>query len=119
MRLQGARSLGGTLAVSIVPRSARTKGKALERAAALLGCERAIFVGDEETDEEAFAVWSPDRLLAIKVGMTPDSRAHFGLKNQVEIDELLRELLAIRPMSDRSGQRDRRDARLARRRSRR
>jgi trehalose 6-phosphate phosphatase len=116
-RLQGARSLGGTLAVSIVPRDARTKGNALECAAGLLGCDTAIFVGDEQTDEEAFDVWPPDRLLAIKVGMTSRSRAPFGLKNQLEIDELLRELLAIRPAPRRSRERNRRDSHATRRRS--
>jgi trehalose 6-phosphate phosphatase len=115
-RLRGARSLEGTFAVSVVPRDARTKGNALERAAALLGCDTAIFVGDEETDEEAFGVWGPDRLLAIRVGMTSRSRAPFGLRTQVEIDDLLRELLAVRPASRRSRHRRRRDPRLTRRR---
>ena len=98
-RLAGARSLGGRMAFSIVPRGAPTKGAALTLAAARLRCDAAVYVGDDQTDEEAFGVWGTDRLLAIRVGMARRSHARFGLKNQAEIDDLLRVLAAMRSSS--------------------
>jgi trehalose 6-phosphate phosphatase len=99
--LRGARALGGKHAVSLVPRGAPNKGTALERARRLLACDTAIYVGDDETDEEAFAAASPDRLLAIRIGFRGGSKARYHLSNQQEIDALLEALLAYRP--DRRG----------------
>jgi trehalose 6-phosphate phosphatase len=95
--LRGARSLGGDHAVALVPRGAPTKGAALERVCRLFASDSAIYVGDDHTDEEAFSVWPADRLLAIRIGLHGRSRARYGLRNQREIDELLRVLLAMRP----------------------
>jgi len=96
-RLRGARSLGGKHAVSLVPSGAPTKGEALERARRLLACDTAIYVGDDQTDEDAFSAGRGDRLLAIRIGARRDSRAHYYLRSQREIDDLLRALLAFRP----------------------
>ncbi len=94
--LRGARSLGGDHAFTLVPRGAPTKGAALERACQLFVCENAIYIGDDRTDEDAFTVWSAERLLAIRVGMRARSGARYGLKHQGEIDDLLQALLAMR-----------------------
>ena len=96
--LRGARSIGGKHAISLVPRGAPTKGAALERARRLLGCDTAIYVGDDETDEDAFTAGRADRLLAIRVGMRQGSAARYRLRNQAEIDDLLAALLACRPL---------------------
>ena len=95
-RLRGARSLGGDHAFTLVPRGAPTKGAALERACQLFACESAIYIGDDRTDEEAFRVWTAERLLAIRVGMRARSGARYGLKHQAEIDDLLQALLGMR-----------------------
>ena len=91
-------SKGGKHAISLVPRSAPTKGVALERARRLLECDTAIYVGDDETDEDAFTAGHADRLLAIRIGVRRDSRAPYRLKNQAEIDDLLAALLGFRPL---------------------
>jgi trehalose 6-phosphate phosphatase len=96
-RVRGARILGGKAAVSLIPRGAPNKGVALERARRLLVCDSAMYVGDDDTDEDAFAQES-DRLLGIRVGLAPDSHARYGLKNQKEVDDLLKALLALRPL---------------------
>lgn len=96
--LRGARSLGGIHAVSLVPRGAPTKGVALERARRLLLCDTAIFVGDDQTDEDAFAAGNVDRLLAIRVGARRGSRARYRLRDQQEMDDFLRALIAFRPL---------------------
>ncbi|MEO8258356.1 MAG: trehalose-phosphatase [Acidobacteriota bacterium] len=93
--LRGARSIGGTHAISLVPRGAPTKGAALERARRLLECDTAIYVGDDE-GEDAFTAGRADRLLSIRVGMFRDSGARYRLRNQGEIDGLLTALLACR-----------------------
>ena len=96
--LRGARLIGGKHAISLVPRGAPTKGAALERARRLLACDTAIYIGDDDTDEDAFTAGRADRLLAIRVGLKQDSAARYRLKNQAEIDDLLAVLLACRPL---------------------
>jgi trehalose 6-phosphate phosphatase len=95
--LRGARVIGGNEAINVVPRGAPHKGEALERARRLLACEKAIYVGDDETDEDAFAAARPDRLLSVRIGTARHSRARFRLKDQRQIDRFLRTLLTLRP----------------------
>ena len=95
--LRGARRIGGRLVVNFVPKDAPNKGTALERARRLLGCDSALYVGDDETDEDVFGVLSRERLLSIRVGADEGSRATYCLRHQGEIDELLRRLAALRP----------------------
>jgi trehalose 6-phosphate phosphatase len=97
-RLRGARSLGGKDAISLVPVGAPTKGAALERARRLLACDTAVYVGDDQTDEDAFSAARPDRLLGIRIGALRGSRARYYLRRQTEIDSLLRALLVFRPL---------------------
>jgi trehalose 6-phosphate phosphatase len=96
-RLRGARVIGGNQAVNVVPRGAPDKGEALEKARNLLACETAIYVGDDETDEDAFVAARPERLLSVRIGLAGRSRAKYRLKDQRHIDRFLRALLALRP----------------------
>ena len=91
--------IGGTEAFNLVPRGAPHKGEALERARRLLACDKAIYVGDDETDEDAFAAARSDRLLSVRIGNVRRSRATYRLKDQRQIDRFLRTLLALRPPS--------------------
>lgn len=92
--LEGARIVGGKKVVNVVPENAPDKGTALLAACARLGCEQAVFVGDDDTDESAFSVGRPGQVFAIRVGESPDSLAPHYLRTQEEIDSLLRLLLA-------------------------
>jgi trehalose 6-phosphate phosphatase len=94
--LRGVRRLGGRLVVNLLPAGAPTKGIALERARRLLVCDAALYVGDDETDEDVFGVINSNRLLSIRVGADARSRAKYCLKHQGEIDRLLRRLAALR-----------------------
>jgi trehalose 6-phosphate phosphatase len=97
-RLRGARVFGGHEAVNLVPRGAPNKAVALERSRRLLVCDTAIYVGDDETDEDVFASARADRLLGIRIGSNAPSRAHYRLEDQREIDPFLQALLALRPL---------------------
>jgi trehalose 6-phosphate phosphatase len=98
-RLRGARVIGGSEAFNVVPRGAPHKGQALEHARRLLACDKAIYVGDDETDEDAFAAGRSDRLLSVRIGNARRSRAGYRLKDQLQIDRFLRTLLMLRPCS--------------------
>jgi trehalose 6-phosphate phosphatase len=99
--LKGARIMGGNEAVNIVPKGAPHKGIALERVRNLLVCDTVIYVGDDETDEDAFRAADPDRLLAVRIGAKRKSRARHWLKSQADMDEFLRVLLTLRPLRHR------------------
>ncbi|MBI3262231.1 MAG: trehalose-phosphatase [Acidobacteria bacterium] len=98
--LPDARALGGSQAVNLIPAGGPNKGVALERARRLFGCQTAIYIGDDDTDEDAFASGPPDRLLSIRVGATRFSRARYRLNNQGDIDRLLQILLTLRSSPD-------------------
>lgn len=95
--LHGARVMRAKEAVNLVPRGAPNKSAALDRARRLLVCDRAIYVGDDVTDEDVFFRAKPDRVLPIRVGFTRRSHARYGLRHQTEVDALLEALIALRP----------------------
>lgn len=97
--LEGARLIGGKQVVNIVLADAPDKGAALRRLRERLANPPTIFVGDDDTDEDAFGVRAPD-LLGIRVGPSEHSSAPYFLQDQSEIDELLRRLIeGVRPGS--------------------
>lgn len=95
--LGGARLVRGKQVVNLIPAGAPDKGAALEEARVRYGCDTALYVGDDETDEDVFALARPGRLLAIRVGRTARSLAPYYLRNQAEIDRLLRLLVELAP----------------------
>lgn len=97
--LPDVRALGGVQAVSLIPRGGPDKGVALQQARRMFACQTAIYVGDDETDEDAFASAPPGQLLSIRVGAAGASRARYRIRSQSDIDRLLRVLLALRAPS--------------------
>jgi trehalose 6-phosphate phosphatase len=95
-RREPLRIVGGKQVVNLVSEDAPHKGVALERARARLGCDTALYVGDDETDEDVFALDQPGRLLGVRVGTRAGSHAAFFLRGQGEIDQLLRVLIRAR-----------------------
>jgi len=100
--LPDARAIGGAEAVSLLPRGGAHKGTALQQACRWFACDSAIYVGDDGTDEDAFASPYPDKLLTIRVGRSADSRATYNLERQEEIDELLALLVKLRSRDSRT-----------------
>jgi len=95
-QLDDVRVVGGKQVVNLLPPGAPHKGVALERERGRLGCDTALFVGDDETDEDVFALERPGRLISIRVGPARSSHASYCLKGQSEIDALLRALIDLR-----------------------
>lgn len=95
--LEGARLIGGKQVVNIVVADAPDKGAALRRLRERLANPPTIYVGDDDTDEDAFAVRAAD-LLTIRVGPCDRTSAQHLLRDQNEVDELLRRLIkGVRP----------------------
>jgi DNA-binding MarR family transcriptional regulator len=94
--LAGARIVGGKQVVNIVPEDAPHKGIALQKVRARLGCDTAIYVGDDDTDEDVFALDQPGDLLSVRVGAKRSSAARFYLRGQSEMDRFLRVLVGLR-----------------------
>lgn len=91
--LGDVRVIPGKQVVNLLPAGAPNKGMALEDARARHRCDTAIYVGDDETDEDVFALDQPGRLLSIRVGRRPGSLAPYYLRSQADIDRLLEFLL--------------------------
>ena len=95
--LGAVRVIRGKQVVNLLPAHAPHKGIALEDARARYKCDTAIYVGDDETDEDVFALDQPGRLLSIRVGRKQRSLASYYLRSQAEVDRLLRCLLDAIP----------------------
>jgi len=93
--LKGARIVGGKKVVNVVPEEAPDKGAALLAACRRLGCDQALFVGDDDTDESAFAAGRPGQFFTVRVGRSPESKARYYLRAQAEVDVLLDLLVQV------------------------
>jgi trehalose 6-phosphate phosphatase len=94
--LGSIRLVGGKQVVNILPEGAPHKGVALEKERDRLRRDTAIYVGDDETDEDVFGLDQPGRLLTIRVGPKKGSQASYYVKNQAAVDGLLAALVSLR-----------------------
>jgi len=82
----------GKAVVNVVPASAPHKGAALLELMYQLNCTAALYIGDDDTDEDVFSL--PDtRILTVRIGKNKISAARFFLKRQTEITEVLRSIV--------------------------
>ena len=82
----------GKEVVNVVPAAAPHKGAALLELMYQLNCAAALYIGDDETDEDVFSL--PDtRILTVRIGKKKISAAKFFLKRQTEITEVLRSIV--------------------------
>jgi trehalose 6-phosphate phosphatase len=95
-QMEGARVVGGKAVVNLIPQEAPHKGAALLAATARLGCHRALYVGDDDTDEDVFALGQPERVFGVRVGKVPVSSAPWYLRDQSEVDAVLEVILSAR-----------------------
>jgi trehalose 6-phosphate phosphatase len=91
----GPRIVLGKRVVNVVPAGAPHKGVALTEMIARAGCDAAMYVGDDVTDEDAFRDPGVSPFVSIRVGESDASLAKYFLRDQTEIDALLRVLLDL------------------------
>ena len=102
--LKDVRAMSSPHAVTLLPQGGPDKGVALQQARRIFSCDAAIYVGDDDTDEDAFVSDHQSRLLSIRIGSRP-SRAGFRLRRQPDIDSLLTALRALRRAKRRDARR--------------
>ena len=87
--LRGGRIVEGKMVVNVLPAGTGDKGTALAELCRRLRCECAIYVGDDDNDEDAFALASQGWLLGIRVGRSRSSKARYFLPRQTSLNALL------------------------------
>jgi trehalose 6-phosphate phosphatase len=97
--LTEARVLRGILVVDLLPARAPNKAVALQSELRRLHCQSALYLGDDQTDEDVFALGRRLPLLAVRVGRKSRSRAPYYLPSQGDVDALLTVLLDAGPES--------------------
>jgi len=95
-RLDGARLVPGKQVLNLVPRSFPHKGDAVLVLLSRLSLDAALFVGDDVTDEDVFAV-GPPRVVGVRVG-TGTTLAPWRLRDREDVDALLGALLRLRAL---------------------
>ena len=93
-QLRGVRVYGGKQVVNLVADHAPHKGDALAAERDRLRCNWVLFVGDDENDENAFALGG--NVVPVRIGRRERSHARYYLRTQTEIDELLDLLVRLR-----------------------
>ncbi len=88
------RVFGGKKVVNIVIDGAPHKGQALIHERARLGCSWALYVGDDDNDEDAFKAGG--NIVPVRVGRKRNSHAHYYLRTQCEVDQLLELMVTLR-----------------------
>jgi trehalose 6-phosphate phosphatase len=91
--LTEARVMQGLLVVDLLPVGAPNKATALQGEMRRLRCQEALYLGDDQTDEDVFALSRGLPLLAVRVGRKAGSLAPYYLARQSGVDALLAELL--------------------------
>lgn len=94
----GARIVRGRDVVNLVPEEGRTKGEAVVALRRRLGLDFAVYVGDDESDEDVFR--SGAAAIGVRVAPGEDSAADLFLRRQEEIDDLLGALVSRRAQAD-------------------
>jgi trehalose 6-phosphate phosphatase len=89
------RRVDGKAVVNLVPAEAPHKGDALVALRRESGATRALYVGDDVTDEDVFELKQPSWLVTVRVGSSVNSEAAYYLRDQSEIDRLLDELVRL------------------------
>jgi trehalose 6-phosphate phosphatase len=90
-KLKNVRVFGGKDVVNVMGKLAPHKGDALAAERDRLQCNWVLYLGDDENDEDAFAL--EGNMVPVRIGRKQHTHARYYLCGQTEIDDLL-ELLA-------------------------
>lgn len=90
------RTMSGHHVVNVVPAAAQHKGDALLCLWDAQQPDAALYLGDDVTDEDVFALSSAHPLIAARVGRARRSAAPYFVSTQADVDQLLVLLIALR-----------------------
>jgi len=93
-KLPDVRIVGGKFVINLVLDRSHNKGQALAAERARLGCDWILFVGDDDNDEDAFALGG--NIVPVRIGRKRHSHARYYLRTQEEMDALLEILVRLR-----------------------
>jgi trehalose 6-phosphate phosphatase len=97
------RVIPGHYLFNLAPQNSPHKGDALRLLMKKTGSRRALFVGDDHTDEDVFRLHD-HRILGVSVGRRKKSEAEYFVRGQVQVLQILKQLLAAAMSSqDESG----------------
>lgn len=83
------RLIGGKASVNALPSGNIGKGAAALALMVHLRCRGLFFVGDDETDEDVFGLGEGLKM-GVRIGYRAESRARYYLKDQSEIEDVIR-----------------------------
>lgn len=90
------RVVPGKWVLDVLPAGSPHKGDALLALRARERADLTLYVGDDVTDEDVFRLEQPGHLVSVRVGRMAQSAATHFLRDQAEIDGLLRRLASLR-----------------------
>jgi trehalose 6-phosphate phosphatase len=82
----------GKAVLNLIPMNSPHKGHALQELLLATGASQALYVGDDDTDEDIFSL-NDERILTVRIGKKKQSQARYFLERQSEISILLRKIL--------------------------
>ena len=85
------RVIEGKRVLNVVPREARHKGEALRALIAHAAVDRALYIGDDITDEDVFMLRMPG-VCTVRVEPAGDTAAELYVRRQSDVALLLREI---------------------------
>jgi trehalose 6-phosphate phosphatase len=88
------RVVGGKCVMNLLSAGAPHKGEALLAVMRHLGCGRALYVGDDDTDEDVFRL-EHAAVFGVRVGADSRSAARWHLEHQAETGLLMKRILAM------------------------
>jgi len=99
-KLKNVRVFGGKDVVNVMGKLAPHKGDALAAERDRLQCNWVLYLGDDENDEDAFAL--AGNIVPVRIGRKQRTHARYYLRTQIEIDDLLELLAELRETEGRS-----------------
>jgi trehalose 6-phosphate phosphatase len=93
-KLKNVRVFGGKDVVNVMEKLAKHKGDALSAERDRLQCNWVLYLGDDENDEDAFAIGG--NIVPVRIGRKQRTHARYYLRTQTEIDALLELLVQLR-----------------------
>jgi trehalose 6-phosphate phosphatase len=92
--LHQVRVFGGKQVVNLVVDGAPHKGDALAKERDRHGCNWVLYLGDDDNDEDAFAL--KGNIVSVRIGRKQRSHARYYLRGQTDVDALLQQLVVNR-----------------------